>query len=66
MKIIVNGEELSLPQNSNIDDLINQLGFQNKRIAVEINESIIPKSKNSSFFIEAKDRIEVIDAVGGG
>ena len=43
-----------------------QLGFQNKRIAIEINESIIPKSKHSSFFLEAKDRIEVIDAVGGG
>jgi sulfur carrier protein len=66
VKIIANGEEISLPQNSNIDDLINQLGFQNKRIAVEINESIIPKSKYSSFFLEAKDRIEVIDAVGGG
>ena len=66
MKIIVNGEEISLPQNSNIDDLINQLGFQNKRIAVEINESIIPKSKHSAFLLEANDRIEVIDAVGGG
>ena len=66
MKVFVNGEEISLPQNSNIDDLINQLGFRNKRIAVEINESIIPKSKHSSFFLETKDRIEVIDAVGGG
>ena len=66
MKIIVNGEEISLPQNSNIDDLINQLGYQNKRIAIEINEAIIPKSKHSSFFLEAKDRIEVINAVGGG
>jgi sulfur carrier protein len=66
VKIIVNGEEISLPQNSNIEDLIHQLGFQNKRIAVEINKSIIPKSKHSSFFLEAKDRIEVINAVGGG
>ena len=54
MKIIVNGEEISLPQNSNIDDLINQLGFRNKRIAVEINESIIPKSKHSSFFFRGQ------------
>ena len=66
MKIIVNGEEISLPQNSNIDDLINQLGYQNKRIAIEINETIIPKSKHSSFVLGAKDRIEVINAVGGG
>ena len=60
MKIIVNGEEISLPQNSNIDDLINQLGFQNKRIAVEINESIIPKSKHSSFFLEPKTGLRLL------
>jgi sulfur carrier protein len=66
VKIIVNGEEISLPQNSNIDDLIKQLGYQNKRIAIEINESIIPKSKYSSFVLGTKDRIEVINAVGGG
>lgn len=66
MKIIVNGEKISLPQNSNIDDLIHLLGYKNKRIAIEINESIIPKSQHSSFVLEAKDRIEVIDAVGGG
>ena len=66
MKIFVNGEEISLPQNSNIDNLIVQLGYKNKRIAVEINESIIPKSKHSSFLLGANDRIEVINAVGGG
>ncbi len=66
MKIIVNGEKISLPQNSNIDDLIHLLGCKNKRIAIEINESIIPKSQHSSFVLEAKDRIEVINAVGGG
>ena len=66
MKIIVNGKEISLPHNSNIDDLIHQLGYKNKRIAIEINESIIPKSQHSSFVLEAKDRIEVINAVGGG
>ena len=66
MKIIVNGEKISLPQNSNINDLIHLLGYKNKRIAIEINESIIPKSQHSSFVLEAKDRIEVINAVGGG
>ena len=48
MKIIVNGEEITLPENSNIQDLIAQLGFTNKRIAIEINEAIIPKSKHQS------------------
>ena len=66
MKIIVNGEEITLPENSNIQDLIAQLGFTNKRIAIEINEAIIPKSKHQSHPLTNHDRVEVINAVGGG
>ena len=66
MKIIVNGEKISLPQNSNIEDLILHLGYQNQRIAIEINETIIPKSKHQSHLLESLDRVEVINAVGGG
>ena len=66
MKIIVNGEEITLPENSNIQDLIAQLGFTNKRIAIEINETIIPKSKHQSHLLKNHDRVEVINAVGGG
>ena len=66
MKIIVNGEEISLPEHSNIQDLIAQLGYSNKRIAIEINEAIIPKSKHQSHFLKSLDRVEVINAVGGG
>ena len=66
VKIIVNGEEISLPKGSNIQDLITQLGYENKRIAIEINEAIIPKSKHLSHLLESFDRVEVINAVGGG
>ena len=66
MKIIVNGEEISLPENSNIQDLVAELGFINKRIAIEVNETIIPKSKHRSHLLDSLDRVEVINAVGGG
>ena len=66
MKIIVNGEEITLPENSNIEDLIVQLGFTNKRIAIEINETIIPKSKHQSHPLKNHDIVEIINAVGGG
>jgi len=42
VNIHVNGERLELPFNSNITDLIVYLGFHNQRIALEVNESIIP------------------------
>ena len=66
MEILVNGEKISLPEYSSIEDLIVHLGYQNQRIAIEINESIIPKSNHSLFLLKDLDKVEVINAVGGG
>ena len=66
MKILVNGEKISIPEDSNIQDLVAELGYKNKRIAIEVNEAIIPKSKHQSYLLESSDRVEVINAVGGG
>ena len=66
MEILVNGEKISIPDDSNIKDLIVHLGYQKQRIAIEINESIIPKSNHSSFLLQDLDKVEVINAVGGG
>jgi sulfur carrier protein len=66
VEILVNGEKISLPEDSNIEDLIVHLGYQNQRIAIEINESIIPKSNHSSFLLQDLDKVEIINAVGGG
>jgi|TARA_B110000459_G_scaffold53771_1_gene60005 sulfur carrier protein len=66
MKIIVNGKKIELPQQSNIEDLMIFLGYQNQRVAIEINELIIPKSNHSSYLLKDKDKVEIINAVGGG
>ena len=66
MKILVNGEKISLPEDLSIEGLIVHLGYQNQRIAIEINESIIPKSNHSSFLLQDLDKVEIINAVGGG
>jgi sulfur carrier protein len=66
VEILVNGEKISLPEDSSIEGLIVHLGYQNQRIAIEINESIIPKSNHSSFLLQDLDKVEIINAVGGG
>jgi len=66
VKILVNGEKISLPEDSSIEGLIVHLGYQNQRIAIEINKSIIPKSNHSSFLLQDLDKVEIINAVGGG
>ena len=59
MKIIVNGEKISLPQNSNIEDLILHLGYQNQRIAIEINESRFgPIYKNRGYVRQQQNKID--------
>ncbi len=66
MTLTLNGELLEVVDDSNAHDLIVQLGYENQRIALEINEAIIPKSKHTEFALNAGDKIEIIKAVGGG
>ena len=66
MTLTLNGESLEVVDDSNAHDLIVQLGYENQRIALEINEAIIPKSKHTEFVLNAGDKIEIIKAVGGG
>lgn len=66
MIIQVNGKSLEVIEPLTIVDLIKQLDYQNQRIAIEINEAIIPKSNHAEFMISDNDKIEIIKAVGGG
>jgi len=66
MIIQVNGKDLEIDNQSNADDLINQLGYQDQRIALEVNEAIISKSKHTEFTLSEGDQVEIIKAVGGG
>ena len=66
VNLLVNGETLELPDNANIADLIKHLGCQDQRIALEVNEAIIPKSKHQEFLLSSSDKVEIINAVGGG
>ena len=66
MNIIVNGERFDFPNPLNVEELIDYLGFQNQRIALEVNEAIVPKSNHRSYILSNNDKVEVINAVGGG
>ena len=67
MEITVNGklETLSRPQVT-IADLLAARQLTGKRIAVECNGQIVPKSQHSIIELCAGDRLEIVIAVGGG
>jgi sulfur carrier protein len=66
MKILVNGEEQRLDQGTNVQQLVQYLGLTHKRIAIERNREIIPKSLYGQTLLSEGDALEVVVAVGGG
>ncbi len=63
--IVVNGKTLSI-KNITAQNLIKQLGYENQRIALEVNKAIIPRSQYVDFVLNDGDVCEIIKAVGGG
>lgn len=66
MQITVNDKPLALADGSSVVDLIEQLGLAGKRIAIEINEDIVPRSSYGTTTLQPGDRIEIVHAIGGG
>jgi sulfur carrier protein len=66
MNIQLNGEPKSLSTSLSVVDLLVDLGLADKRVAVEINGEIVPRSQQASRLLAADDRVEVVVAVGGG
>jgi sulfur carrier protein len=65
--IILNGKPYTLPNPTfNLSDLVQALSLQGKRIAIERNGEIVPKSRHPMTPLAAGDKIEVVAAVGGG
>ena len=66
MQIILNGESTVVDATTTIAQLIEQLQLTGKRIAVEINEEIAPRSAHATTLLQAGDRVEIVHAIGGG
>lgn len=65
LTIFLNGEATQT-EATNLQILVSSLGLENKRFAVEQNERIVSKSKLALTTLQNNDRIEIIQAVGGG
>ncbi len=66
MQIEVNGEATEVSENATISVLLTQLSVTGKRLAVEVNEDIVPRSQHTAFQLSAGDRVEIVHAIGGG
>ncbi len=66
MNITVNGETRSVNSNYTAQQLLADMGFAGKRVAVELNQEIVPRSNYHQTFIADGDKIEIVRAIGGG
>ena len=66
IQLTVNGETRNFDQPINIAQFINQNNLHGKRIAIECNGEIVPRSQYADQFLSDGDRLEVVVAVGGG
>ena len=66
VRLTVNGESRAHPHGTTVADLVAEQVAAGKRIAVERNGTIVPRSQHASTMLEDGDRVEIVVAVGGG
>jgi len=66
MHIELNGEQREVAPQTTIAALIDGLDLGGRRYAVEVNAELIPRSQHASHQLHEGDRVEVVQAIGGG
>ena len=64
--VTVNQESISLPEPCSVADYLAQQGIAGKRLAIELNREIVPRSDHPHKMIADGDQLEIIHAIGGG
>ena len=66
LSLLVNGESRVVPTGSTVALLLSELDLGEKRVAVAINRDVVPRSTFAVHELAAGDRVEILEAVGGG
>ena len=64
--ITLNGESKTFDDSLKVAELLDLLSLQGKRVALELNGAIVPKSQHADTLIQNGDVLELVVAVGGG
>jgi len=64
--VVVNGERTALPAGTSVTDLLERLDLAGRKVAVAINRNVVPRSIYAATTLDPGDRVEILEAVGGG
>ena len=66
IQIILNGKPHNIKEKTNIISLLETLFLSEKKVAVEINEEVVPRDHYVKKILSANDRVEIVHFIGGG
>jgi thiamine biosynthesis protein ThiS len=66
ISLLVNGERRELAAPGTVADLLAQLGLDTRKVAVERNRAIVPRSLHATTILAPDDQVEVVHFIGGG
>jgi thiamine biosynthesis protein ThiS len=66
MQAIINGEAQTLPGISTVAELMDALGLSARKVAIEVNLAIVPRSLYAETRLCEGDKIEIVQFIGGG
>jgi thiamine biosynthesis protein ThiS len=66
MRVHVNGEERDVPEGASLLKLLESLGVERTRIAVELNTEIVRRARHAEVQLKEGDHVEIVTFVGGG
>jgi thiazole synthase len=66
LQLTINGEPQTLPKPTTVGELLRQLGYDPRRVAVELNEAVVPAVRHDAQTLSPGDAVEIVTMVGGG
>jgi len=66
MRVMLNGESRNVREGVTVDELVRDLGLNQRRIAVEVNRDILPRDQYGEHQLHEGDVVEIVQFIGGG
>ena len=66
IEISINGEQREIADGLDVSALLETLGIDGRKVAVERNLEIVPKSRYAETVLKPRDQLEIVQFVGGG
>jgi sulfur carrier protein len=66
MDILLNGADHAIAPACTLAQLLAEAGLGDRRVAVEVNGTIVPRAAHGRYILHAGDRVEIVHALGGG